>query len=123
MNTDLLKEKQIGSLVKVDLDQIKDNLNSDLINLLQKECRGKVMGYKMTDGQEIGYIIKLSDGSMNWFFENEIKSIQAGYNNDFHEILIKTNYNYSQVMNNNIVNMFNPLIFWKWLTYSLKDVI
>ena len=64
--------KRIGSSVKVNLDLVRDRIPSTLIQKLANDPRGKVCGYKMTDGTGIGLVLELSDGSTNWFFEEEI---------------------------------------------------
>ncbi len=63
---------KIGTKVKIDLDQVKDRIPSTLVSLLSQDPRGKVLGYKMTDGTGIGVVLELSDGTANWFFDNEI---------------------------------------------------
>ena len=63
---------KLGSRVKVDLDQVKDRISDTLIKKLSSDPRGTVMDYKMTDGGGIGLVIKLADGTNNWFFQNEI---------------------------------------------------
>ncbi len=65
---------RIGSRVKVFLDQVKDRIPGNLSRQLASDPRGKVIGYKMTDGTGIGVILELSDGSTCWFFENEVSN-------------------------------------------------
>ena len=45
----------------------------NLLKTLEMNPRGKVIAYKMTDGGGIGIVLKLGDGTKNWFFENEIR--------------------------------------------------
>ena len=63
----------IGSKVRVDLDLIRDRIPSSLAQLLANDPRGTVKDYKMTDGQGIGLVLELCDGSKRWFFDEEIK--------------------------------------------------
>ena len=64
---------RIGSNVRVQVDQVRDRIPENLLNKLKANPRGKVVDYKMTDGRGgIGVVIKLKDGSENWFFEEEI---------------------------------------------------
>ncbi len=63
---------RIGSRVKIDLDRVKDRIPSSLSQLLTSDPRGKVIGYRMTDGGGIGLVLELSNGSTNWFFEEEL---------------------------------------------------
>ncbi len=65
-------QNRIGSRVKVDLDQVRDRIPSKLIQQLTEDPRGKIVNYKMTDGQGIGVVLELSDGTTSWFFEEEI---------------------------------------------------
>ncbi len=64
---------RIGSNVKINLERVRDRIPSGLIKQLSEDPRGTVMDYKMTDGRGgIGVVIKMKDGSENWFFEEEI---------------------------------------------------
>ena len=36
---------------------------------------GKLIGYKMVDGNQFGLVIELEDGSSQWFFEEELSEI------------------------------------------------
>ena len=64
---------RIGSTVKVNLGKVKDRIPVKLLNQLSDDPRGRVVDYKMTDGLGIGVILKLSDGSTSWFFEDEVQ--------------------------------------------------
>ncbi len=64
---------RIGSNVRVDLDRVRDRIPGNLIKQLTNNPRGRVIDYKMTDGQGIGCVLELSDGSTSWFFDDEIK--------------------------------------------------
>ncbi len=63
---------KIGSRVKIDLEKVKDRISANLIDKISTDPRGTVTDYKMTDGGGVGLVIKLADGTKNWFFENEI---------------------------------------------------
>ena len=64
---------RIGSTVKINLDKVRDRIPSKLLSQLSNNPRGKVLDYKMTDGiGGIGVVVKLSDGSTSWFFEDEV---------------------------------------------------
>ena len=64
---------RIGSTVKVNLEKVRDRIPVKLLNQLSDDPRGQVVDYKMTDGLGIGVVLKLSDGSTSWFFEDEVK--------------------------------------------------
>ena len=63
---------RIGSKIKINIERVRDRIPSDLIQQLTEDPRGTVMDYKMTDGRGIGLVLKLKDGSQNWFFEDEV---------------------------------------------------
>ena len=63
---------RIGSKVRVDLDNLKDRIPTNLVGVLKKDPRGTLVDFKMTDGMGIGVVLELNDGSTSWFFEDEI---------------------------------------------------
>ena len=63
---------KLGSRVKIDLEKVKDRISANLIDKISTDPRGTVTDYKMTDGGGVGLVIKLADGTKNWFFENEV---------------------------------------------------
>ncbi len=63
---------RIGAKIKINLDKVRDRIPNNLVELIAADPRGTVMDYKMTDGQGIGVVLKLNNGTKNWFFEDEI---------------------------------------------------
>ena len=63
---------RIGSRIKIDLDKVRDRISSNLINKISSNPIATVMDYKMTDGGGVGVVVKLADGTKNWFFEDEV---------------------------------------------------
>ena len=63
---------RIGSKIKINLERARDRIPSNLIEQLSDDPSGTVMDYKMTDGMGIGVVLKLKNGSKNWFFEDEV---------------------------------------------------
>ncbi len=61
---------RIGS--KVRISRVRDRIPGKLVEQLKKSDVGKVLNYKMTDGKGIGVIVELSDGTVSWFFDDEI---------------------------------------------------
>ncbi|HGY5549639.1 MAG TPA: DUF2862 domain-containing protein [Prochlorococcus sp.] len=61
---------RIGS--KVRISRVRDRIPGKLVEQLKKTDVGKVLNYKMTDGKGIGVIVELSDGTVSWFFNDEI---------------------------------------------------
>ena len=131
-----------GSRVAVDLDSVLDRLPDSLIHSLSVDPVGTVVDYKMTDGTGIGVVLKLADGSINWFFQEEL--LNPDDENDSRSIDI---FGFrSQEVDRSLVNfsknnktgrktysisvepcpvglgLLNPIYFLKWLLYSLKDV-
>ena len=64
---------RIGSKIKINIERVRDRIPSELIDKLSQDPRGTVLDYKMTDGRGgIGVVLKMNDGSKQWFFEDEI---------------------------------------------------
>ncbi len=63
---------KIGSRLKVELDRVRERIPSRLQEQIKADPRGTLVKFKMTDGQGIGVVLELSNGSTCWFFENEI---------------------------------------------------
>lgn len=57
---------------KVRISRVRDRIPGKLVEQLKKSDVGKVLNYKMTDGKGIGVIVELSDGTVSWFFNDEI---------------------------------------------------
>ena len=62
----------IGDRVLVDPRKVRDSIPDNLSIQLINDQVGTVLDYKMTDGQGIGVILELSDGTSSWFFEDEV---------------------------------------------------
>jgi hypothetical protein len=64
---------RIGSKIKINIERVRDRIPSNVIDQLSQDPRGTVIDYKMTDGRGgIGVVLKMNDGSKQWFFEDEI---------------------------------------------------
>ncbi len=63
----------IGSKVRV--TRVRDRIPAALVELLKKDSSGTVIEFRTVDGQGIGVVIQLSDGSTSWFFEDEIAPV------------------------------------------------
>lgn len=61
---------QIGSRVRI--TRVRDRIPADLVQTLQSDATGTVRDFKMTDGNGVGVVVELSDGSSGWFFDDEI---------------------------------------------------
>ncbi len=124
--------QRLGSKVRVNIGQLRDRLSPELIQLLSVNPEGRIVDFKMTDGTGIGLVLELGDGTISWFFDDEIevcmdeeKEMSAG---------LISSFDYSQerqiilekppvFVSENIIDVFNPIKFFGWLLYSLKDVV
>ena len=66
---------QKGQNLRVDIDEVKDRLPNDILEIIRKEPLVELVGYKMVDGNQFGLVVKLSNGEINWFFEKELSEI------------------------------------------------
>ena len=125
----ILEKVQIGNSVKVNLNQSKDRLNKEIIDIINISSLGTIKDFRITDGKGIGVILKLCDGQEHWFFENEIDIL------DENGVVIKKEVNRYENKNSinkifedlqyekkyNIKNLINPFNFLIWLIVSFKD--
>ena len=132
---------EIGQEVLVDVKKVGDKISQTLTNQLLIDQTGTVLDYKMTDGTGIGVVVILSDGSVNWFFTEEIKFSSNNNNTDGLEkneinakALIKSSATNTKSRNifheakryresdREIIHLINPNNFMKWFLYSTKDI-
>ena len=64
-----------GQRLKVDLEQVKDRLPKNIFKQLTIDPSGKLVGYKMVDGNNFGLVLELSNGNRSWFFEHELAEV------------------------------------------------
>ena len=64
-----------GQTLKINLKEVKDRLPQTLLKQLTIEPFGKLVGYKMVDGNRFGLVLELTNGTKSWFFENELSEI------------------------------------------------
>ena len=123
---DLVK---IGSPVKINVNLSKDRLTSKTINAIKESSNFKVKDFRLTDGKGVGVIVELSNGEEEWFFENEIEIIDE--NGKIIPRVDKTDKNifFSNLLKQlkyesktSIKELINPINFFSWLIYSLKDI-
>ena len=70
-STRLLK----GQNLKIEINEVKDRIPKDLLEMIKKEPMVELVGYKMVDGNQFGLVVKLNSGEISWFFENELSEI------------------------------------------------
>ena len=66
---------QKGQNLKVDINEVKDRLPQNIIEIIRKEPLVELVGYKMVDGNQFGLVVKLTNGEINWFFEKELSEV------------------------------------------------
>ena len=126
----ILDQAQIGSSVKVNLKESKDRLDKEIIKDINTSSIATISDFRITDGQGIGVIVKLSNGKKQWFFENEINLLDKNGNEIEKDIDIIENNNMSfEIFNdfkyenkNKISDLINPINFFIWLIVSFRDV-
>ena len=123
---DLVK---IGSPVKINVNLSKDRLTSKTLNYIKESSSFKVKDFRLTDGKGVGVIVEFSNGEEEWFFENEIEILDENgkviprvdaieKNNLFSNLLRGLKYK----SKTNVKELINPINFFSWLIYSLKDI-
>jgi hypothetical protein len=63
---------QIGQ--KVRICRIRDRVIKEIGNKLGQA--GIIKGYKMTDASGVGVVVMFEDGTVTWFFEDELEPVQ-----------------------------------------------
>ena len=63
---------QRGQILRVEINEVKDRLPKNVLEIIKKEPVVELVGYKMVDGNEFGLVVKLKNGEINWFFEKEL---------------------------------------------------
>ena len=66
---------QKGQNLRVEINEVKDRLPQNILEILKKEPVVQLVGYKMVDGNQFGLVVKLTNGEINWFFEKELSEI------------------------------------------------
>ena len=66
---------QKGQSLRVEINEVKDRLPQNILELIRKEPIVELVGYNMVDGNEFGLVVKLNNGEINWFFEKELSEI------------------------------------------------
>ena len=66
---------QKGQNLRVEINEVKDRLPQNILEIIKREPLVELVGYKMVDGNQFGLVVKLSNGEINWFFEKELSEI------------------------------------------------
>ena len=123
----------IGAKIKVDKSKIETLLTNKLLDELPQKINGEVIDYKMTDGMDIGYVLRTENDVKIWIFKNELnEETKREYNteaetknygtesNDFLKVGYKVNYEING--NRNFKTIFNPINLINWMIFTLKDI-
>ena len=126
----ILDKTKVGNFVQVNLELSKDRLNKEIIDTLSVSSVGKISDFRITDGKSIGVVLQLSNGKEQWFFEDEIDLLDE--NGEVIKKIIDKKENYNLILdilkklkyeNKNKVNeLLNPINFFLWLVFSIKDI-
>ena len=123
---DLVK---IGSLVNINVNLSKDRLSSNTLNAIKESSSFKVKDFRLTDGKGVGVIVEFSNGEEEWFFENEIEILDDKGKIIPREDTLERNISISNLLKDlkykprtNVKELVNPINFFSWLIYSLKDI-
>ena len=66
---------QKGQRLKIEINEVKDRLPKNILEVIRQHPIVELVGYKMVDGNQFGLVVKLKDGKINWFFEKELSEI------------------------------------------------
>jgi len=123
---DLVK---VGSLVNINVNLSKDRLSSKTLNAIKDSSSFKVKDFRLTDGKGVGVIVEFSNGEEEWFFENEIEILDENGKIIPRDDALEKNTVISNLLKNlkdkqrtNVKELINPINFFSWLIYSLKDI-
>ena len=126
----ILDKTTIGRSVQINLELSRDRITKEIIEAINVSSVGKIIDFRITDGQGIGVILQLSNGKEQWFFENEIDLLDENgnlikkfndakeNNNLIFDLLRRLKYENKD----NVSELLNPMNFFLWLIVSFKDV-
>jgi len=66
---------QKGQSLKIEINEVNDRLPKNILKMIKEEPVVELVGYKMVDGNQFGLVVKLNNGEVNWFFENELSEL------------------------------------------------
>ena len=122
---DLVK---IGSSVNINVNLSKDRLSPKTLNAIKESSSFRVKDFRLTDGKGVGVIVEFSSGEEEWFFENEIEILDENgkiiprVDETEKNIFINLFKDLKYRKKSNFKELINPINFFTWLIYSLKDI-
>ena len=63
---------EYGQTLKVELNEVRDRLPKDVFAKISMNVYGKLVGYKIVDGNQFGFVLEFEAGIRQWFFEQEL---------------------------------------------------
>ena len=126
----ILDKTKIGKSVQVNLELSRDRITKEIIEAINVSSVGKIIDFRITDGQGIGVILQLSNGKEQWFFENEIDLLDENGNliKKFNDVKENNNFIFDILRRlkyenkDNVSELLNPMNFFLWLVVSFKDI-
>ena len=125
----ILDKAKIGNSVQINLELSKDRFTKEVVDAINVSSVAKISDFRITDGNGIGVILKLSNGKEQWFFEDEIDLLDENGNviKNINDIKEDSNFifdflrglNYEN--KNKVSDLLNPINFFIWLVVSLQD--
>ncbi len=64
-----------GQILRVDVNEVKERLQKNILEIVGNDPLVELVGYKMVDGNQFGLVVKLKNDKINWFFEKELSEI------------------------------------------------
>ena len=64
-----------GQSLRIEIEEVKDRLPQNILDIINKDPVVELVGYKMVDGNQFGMVVKLNNGDINWFFEKELSEL------------------------------------------------
>ena len=123
---DLVK---IGSPVNINVNLSKDRLSPKTLNAIKDSSSFKVKDFRLTDGKGVGVIVEFSNGEQEWFFENEIEILDENGKIIPRDDSLEKKFFIRDLIKDlkykprtNVKELINPINFFSWLIYSLKDI-
>ena len=123
---DLVK---VGSFVNINVNLSKDRLSAKTLNAIKDSSSFKVKDFRLTGGKGVGVIVEFSNGEEEWFFENEIEILDENGKIIPRDDALEKNIFISNLLKDlkykprtNFRELINPINFFSWLIYSLKDI-
>ena len=126
----ILDKAKIGNSVQINLELSKDRFTKEIIDAINISSVGKISDFRITDGKGIGVVLQLSNGSEQWFFEDEINLLDENGNvikeinssKEKNSLIFNSLKKLKYRNKNKVGELLNPINFFLWLVVSFKDI-